>query len=129
MNEYEIRAGKYTATVTARGAALRQFRHRERDLVVPFPAGGPIPDYRGIIAAPWPNRTADGKYTIEGVTYQIPVNETQRDCALHGLAFGTDWILKAQDDSSVVLACFIGGRRDTRLRSGSAPTTVSTRTA
>ena len=87
VTEYELRAGEYSAVITARAAALRRLRHGERDLMVPFPEGGPIPDYRGIIAAPWPNRIADGRYTFQGVDYQVPVNEPERDCALHGLAF------------------------------------------
>ncbi|MDQ0028724.1 hypothetical protein J2S89_000532 [Arthrobacter bambusae] len=57
---YEIRHGEYAAVVTARAGALRRLTYRGRDLVVPFPHGHPIPDYRGIVAAPWPNRIADG---------------------------------------------------------------------
>ena len=108
MSEYEIRAGGYTAVVTARGAALRLLQFRERDLVVPFPAGGPIPDYRGVIAAPWPNRIADGRYTFRGSDYRLPVNEAERDCALHGMAFPLDWTLKEHSESAVVLGCCVG---------------------
>lgn len=36
MTEYRITAGPYTAAITARGAALRELRHGERDLIVPF---------------------------------------------------------------------------------------------
>jgi aldose 1-epimerase len=107
VTEYEIRAGEYSAVVTAQGAALRLLQFRGRDLVVPFPEGGPIPDYRGIIAAPWPNRIADGKYTFEGVEYRLPTNEVERDCALHGLVFGNDWTLKTRDESSIVLTCLV----------------------
>jgi aldose 1-epimerase len=108
VTEYRIRAGAYTAVVTARGAALRELRHGERDLIVPFPEGGPIPDYRGIIAAPWPNRIADGKYTFRGADYRLPVNEAERNCALHGLAFPLDWTMKEHSESAVVLTCSVG---------------------
>jgi aldose 1-epimerase len=103
--EYQIQAGEYTAVVTTRAAALRELRHRGRELIVPFPADGPIPDFRGIIAAPWPNRIPDGKYTFDGVDYEVPVNEAERACALHGFAFGADWTLEARDESSVTLSC------------------------
>lgn len=103
--EFRIQAGEYTAAVTAQGGALRELRHRERDLIVPFPAGGPIPDYRGIIAAPWPNRIADGRYSFEGSEYEVPVNEPERGCALHGLVFPLDWSLESHDESSVQLSC------------------------
>lgn len=108
MNEYTLREGAYSAVVTDRGAALRQLRHGERDLIVPFPAGGPIPDYRGILAAPWPNRIEDGRYTFEGAEHQLPVNEPERGCALHGLAFAEDWTVEAHDGSSMVLTCSVG---------------------
>ncbi|MEV7606625.1 aldose 1-epimerase family protein [Paenarthrobacter sp. NPDC089322] len=106
--EFTLRAGGYTAVVTARAAALRVLRFDGRDLVVPFPGGGPIPDYRGIIAAPWPNRIADGKYTFDGVTHQLPVNEPERGTSLHGLAFPLDWTPKEHDAGSVTLTCTVG---------------------
>ena len=102
--EYEIAAGDYTAVVIPRGAALRTLTFRGRDLVVPFAAGGPIPDYRGVIAAPWPNRIADGRYAFDGAEHRLPLNEPERGCALHGLAFGRDWRLVDADGRSVTLA-------------------------
>ncbi len=106
--EFTLSAGGYTAVVTARAAALRVLRFDGRDLIVPFPAGGPIPDYRGIIAAPWPNRIADGTYTFDGVTHQLPVNEPERQTSLHGLAFPLDWALKESDAGSLTLTCTVG---------------------
>ncbi|WOH18305.1 aldose 1-epimerase family protein [Paenarthrobacter sp. GOM3] len=106
--EFTLSAGGYTAVVTARAAALRVLRFDGRDLIVPFPAGGPIPDYRGIIAAPWPNRIADGTYTFDGVTHQLPVNEPERQTSLHGLAFPLDWTLKEHDAGSLTLTCTVG---------------------
>ncbi|MDR6638809.1 aldose 1-epimerase family protein [Paenarthrobacter nitroguajacolicus] len=106
--EFTLSAGGYTAVVTARAAALRVLRFDGRDLIVPFPAGGPIPDYRGIIAAPWPNRIADGKYTFDDVTHQLPVNEPERQTSLHGLAFPLDWTMKESDAGSVTLTCTVG---------------------
>lgn len=106
--EFTLGAGGYTAVVTARAAALRVLQFEGRDLVVPFPEGGPIPDYRGIIAAPWPNRIADGKYTFDGVDHQLPVNEPERGTALHGLAFPLDWTPKESDAGSLTLTCTVG---------------------
>ncbi|NUP73718.1 MAG: galactose mutarotase, partial [Sinomonas sp.] len=100
-DEFELRDGDYAATVTARAGALRRLTFRGRDLVVPFPQGGPIPDYRGIIAAPWPNRLADGRYTFDGAPHRVPVNEPERGCALHGLGFTRDWALADSDERSV----------------------------
>lgn len=106
--EYSLKAGGYEAVVTERAAALRVLRFNGRDLVVPFPEGGPIPDYRGIIAAPWPNRIEDGRYTSDGVTHQLAVSEPERGTALHGLAYPLDWALKEHDAGSVTLTCTVG---------------------
>ncbi|MFJ4172282.1 aldose 1-epimerase family protein [Paenarthrobacter sp. NPDC089714] len=106
--EFTLTAGGYVAVVTAHAAALRVLQFEGRDLVVPFAEGGPIPDYRGIIAAPWPNRIADGKYTFDGVTHQLAVNEPERGTALHGLAFPLDWTLKEHDAGSVTLTRTVG---------------------
>ncbi|OFI37319.1 galactose mutarotase [Arthrobacter sp. SW1] len=103
--EFTLRAGGYLAVVTARAAALRVLQFGGRDLVVPFPAGGPIPDFRGIVASPWPNRIADGTYSFDGVEYRLPLNEADRACALHGLVFPLDWETVSRTESSVVLAC------------------------
>ncbi|MGO4144952.1 aldose 1-epimerase family protein [Paenarthrobacter sp. YAF11_1] len=106
--EFTLGAGGYTAVVTARAAALRVLQFEGRDLVVPFPAGGPIPDYRGVIAAPWPNRVADGAYVFDGTKHQLPVNEPERATALHGLAFPLDWTRKESDAGSLTLTCTVG---------------------
>ncbi|MDR6438553.1 aldose 1-epimerase [Paenarthrobacter nicotinovorans] len=106
--EFTLSAGGYTAIVTARAAALRVFRFEDRDLIVPFTEGGPIPDYRGIIAAPWPNRIADGTYTFDDVEHHVPLNEPERATALHGLAFPLDWTLKESDAGSLTLTCTVG---------------------
>ncbi len=105
--DYGLRHGEYTAVITARGAAVRELRHRGRDLVVPFPAGGPNPDFRGVVVAPWPNRIPDGRYTFDGADHQVPVNEPGRQCALHGFTPALDWTLKSRTDSAVELACDI----------------------
>ncbi|MGA8788953.1 MAG: aldose 1-epimerase family protein [Paenarthrobacter sp.] len=106
--EFTLGAGGYTAVVTARAAALRSLQFEGRDLIVPFPKGGPIPDYRGVIAAPWPNRIADGAYVFDGNKHQLPVNEPERETALHGLAFPLDWTLKESDAGSLTLTCAVG---------------------
>ncbi|MET4539257.1 aldose 1-epimerase [Arthrobacter bambusae] len=106
--EFTLGAGGYTAVVTARAAALRVLQFEGRDLIVPFPKGGPIPDYRGVIAAPWPNRIADGAYVFDGNKHQLPINEPERETALHGLAFPLDWTLKESDAGSLTLSCTVG---------------------
>jgi aldose 1-epimerase len=101
--EHQISFGPYTAIATARGGALRELRHEGRDLVISFGADGVIPDYRGVICAPWPNRLADGRYSFDGGDFQAVVNEEERGTALHGLVFGAVWELRERTASSVRL--------------------------
>ncbi|GAB3268068.1 aldose 1-epimerase family protein [Sinomonas notoginsengisoli] len=103
-----IRSGEYVAVVAHTAAALAALTYRGRDLVVPFAPEAPIPDYRGIIAAPWPNRLVDGRYRVDGREFAVRVNEAERGCALHGLAFGRKWVLAAHDDASATFALDLG---------------------
>ncbi len=107
--EFPIAHGPYSAVVTARGGALRELRHNGRDLVVSFGADGRIPDYRGVICAPWPNRLADGLYAYAGGSYAAPINEPERGSALHGLATEKIWDVRQATGTDVVLACRIDG--------------------
>ncbi|MFP4340457.1 MAG: aldose 1-epimerase [Cyclobacteriaceae bacterium] len=50
--------------------------------------------FRSAWLFPWVNRIKDGKYSFEGREYQLPVNEKQRNTALHGFAFGQKFILE-----------------------------------
>ena len=72
--EHSIASGPYTALVTTRGGALRELRHQGRDLVVGFGPEGRIPDYRGVMCVPWPNRLADGRYTYAGKDFEAAIN-------------------------------------------------------
>ena len=105
--EHSISFGPYSAVITERSGALRELRHAGRDLVVSFGAEGPIPDYRGVVCAPWPNRIADGRYSHGGRNFRAAVNEPQRHTALHGLALDARWSTVARTDSSVTLNCRI----------------------
>lgn len=101
--EHAISFGPYSAIVTERSGALRELRHSGRDLVVGFGADGPIPDYRGVVCAPWPNRVAGGRYSHGGRTFQAVINEPERNTALHGLVLDAPWTLVNRTDSSVTL--------------------------
>lgn len=101
--EYRLVSGDYSASIVQRGGALRQLTFKGRDLVVPFDAEAIIPDYRGVIAAPWPNRIADGSYPHEGAVLHLPLNEPARQAALHGLVSDQLWTSKAVGTDSVCL--------------------------
>lgn len=83
--QHELRAGDYTAVITGIGASVRVLTHRGRDLVVPWEADAVMPLSRGAVIAPWPNRVGDGRWRHQGAELQLPLNEPERNNALHGL--------------------------------------------
>lgn len=102
--EHSIAFGPYSAIITARGGALRELQYQGRHLVVTFGPMGQIPDYRGVICTPWPNRLADGTYSYAGRTFRADINEPERGTALHGLLTGADWELVENSADAVTLA-------------------------
>jgi aldose 1-epimerase len=109
VTEHSIGFGPYSAIVTARGGALRELQYRGRHLVVSFGPEGGVPDYRGVICAPWPNRLADGTYSYSGRSFRANINEPERGTALHGLLTGVDWELLEHSAAAVKLAGSVAG--------------------
>ena len=105
--EFRIEGDGYAAVVLGRGAAVRELTFRERPLVVGFGADEPMPNFRGAFVAPWPNRIEDGRYTFDGVAYEVPVNEPERGTALHGLVYDLPWTLVEHTPSSLTLSVVI----------------------
>lgn len=105
--QYPLRAGGYQAVIAGVGASLRVLRDGEGDLVVPFDADEPRPAMRGALLAPWPNRTADGRYRFGGVEHRLPVNEPATGNASHGLAADLVFEAVEHDAASVLLRATI----------------------
>jgi len=101
--EWRISSHGYEAVISAVGATLRRLRYDGRDLVVPFSAEEIRPVYRGALIAPWPNRIAGGRYGMDGIRYQLPLNEVERGHALHGLVHWIRWEPAEVSQSRVVL--------------------------
>ncbi|GAA3765146.1 aldose 1-epimerase family protein [Microbacterium kribbense] len=89
--QHALRAGDYEAVVASVGSSLRSLTFEGRDLILPFDADEVRPGHRGATLAPWPNRVVDGKYSVDGVDYQVPLTEPARGHALHGLASWLDY--------------------------------------
>lgn len=74
-----------SAEICSIGATVNQFKVNGRELLLSSPLDSPMIDYRGATIAPWPNRIKDAKYIFELNTFQLPINEIERNNALHGL--------------------------------------------
>jgi aldose 1-epimerase len=107
--QHEISGHGYRAIITEVGACLRELDYHGRELIVSFGVDEPMVAFRGALAAPWPNRVADGRYTADGRSYQLPINEPSRNCALHGLVFDSRWHLVEHTPSTLVLGLRLPG--------------------
>ena len=101
--EHLLAHGPYRAVVTEVGAGLRLLQHAGRDLVLSYPAGTIRPRFAGALLAPWPNRIRDGRYRLNGTSYQLPVTEPDRQNALHGLVVWARFDAQRPDDATATL--------------------------
>ena len=83
--QHVLELGDQRAVVAAVGASLREYTVGGRDVVLPYPQDAIAPAFSGMVLAPWPNRLCDGQYEYAGTTYDVPLNEHDRQNALHGL--------------------------------------------
>ncbi|HIW95813.1 MAG TPA: aldose epimerase [Candidatus Corynebacterium gallistercoris] len=97
-----VHAGPYEATVNPDTAGLESLTFHGRPLVLGYE--GEVPMSAGEILLPWPNRTADGIFSHDGVMVELPINEPERATAIHGFASQVGWRVKDQSEGRVVLA-------------------------
>ncbi|RMB58927.1 aldose 1-epimerase family protein [Tessaracoccus antarcticus] len=100
--QYPISHGRYTAVVTEVGAHLRSLRVDGREWLWSFEADAAPVASQSKQLLPWPNRIRDGRYTFDGVEYQLPISEVPRHTALHGLNDGFAWQLISHTEQAVV---------------------------
>ncbi|WJY72068.1 aldose epimerase [Corynebacterium auriscanis] len=96
----ELSAGKYHASIDLKGGGLRGLWHRSRPLVQTYPEGAPAPLSAGQVLAPWPNRTSDGVFAVDGQVYSLPINEPPRNNAIHGVCNTVEWEVMGREGAS-----------------------------
>jgi len=102
MADITLIAGEYQAEIRLDGAGLNSLTFKGRNLIEPFVPLQPE-KFRGDLLAPWPNRIRDGKYTYQGVAYQLPLTEPARQNALHGFVNLPLWTLFSKSTTSAEL--------------------------
>ena len=95
-----ITRGSYTAEISNLGAALATLKFEDKNLIEPRLHSR---YFSGEILAPWPNRIADGKYSLNGKDFQLNVNEKGRNNALHGLVFDKYWKVSSKSENRISL--------------------------
>ena len=95
-----ITRGSYTAEISNLGAALATLKFEDKNLIEPRLHSR---YFSGEILAPWPNRIADGKYSLNAKDFQLNVNEKVRNNALHGLVFDKYWKVSSKSENRISL--------------------------
>lgn len=100
---YTLRAGSSTVVVASLAAALRSYESDGVALTETWgdqdiPAGG-----GGILLAPWPNRIADGRWSLNGKEQRLDITEPSKGNAIHGLLRNTGYRAVDVGSSRVVL--------------------------
>jgi aldose 1-epimerase len=102
--QHEFFLGDDRAVVTEVGAALRAYSAGGVEVIDGFDVAEPSSAGRGQVLAPWPNRLEDGRYTFEGRDGVAPLDEPDRNNAIHGLVRWLPWALQERDEASVTLS-------------------------
>jgi aldose 1-epimerase len=103
--EWTLVHGKQRAVVNARGGALRSYQVGDAQVIDGWADQELPPAFNGAVLAPWPNRLRDGRWRMDGAEHQLPINETDRQTALHGLVMWADWQLIRHRAASITLGC------------------------
>ena len=97
----ELIAGEYQALIDLHGGGLQGLWHRDHPLVQTYPENTPAPLSAGQVLAPWPNRTSDGVFAVDGQVYSLAVNEPARNNAIHGVCNTVEWEVVEAGEASV----------------------------
>ncbi|MBM6698975.1 aldose 1-epimerase family protein [Bifidobacterium pullorum subsp. saeculare] len=100
-NQYSIHSGDWHAVITELGATMRKVTYQGRNVIVPLGPDDPVTCCHGQLLVPFPNRIEAGTYTFEGTTYTLPIDEHDRNTAIHGYGYRSFWTLEALTESSV----------------------------
>ncbi|MCH9274766.1 aldose 1-epimerase family protein [Bifidobacterium amazonense] len=99
--QYSIHYGDWSAVITELGATMRKVTYKGRNVIVPLGPDDPITCCHGQLLIPFPNRIEAGTYTFEGKTYTLPIDEHDRNTAIHGYGYRSYWKLEELTESSV----------------------------
>ncbi|PPI56189.1 aldose 1-epimerase family protein [Rathayibacter toxicus] len=92
------------AVVTEVAAGLRRLTVDGVEITASYPESMVAPLCAGAVLVPWPNRVRDGRWSNDGVEYQLDLTEPARGNAIHGLLRNTSYRLVERGPSWVELA-------------------------
>ena len=101
--QIELAYGDQRVVVVEVGAGLRSYIADDRAVVDGYEADEIASSGRGQLLIPWPNRIEDGSYEFEGVRQQLPLDEPERQNAIHGLVRWSAWRIAEREPGRAVL--------------------------
>jgi aldose 1-epimerase len=101
--QFEINAGGQRATIVEVGGGLREYVVDGRPVLEPYAADRMRDGAHGAPLIPWPNRLAEGRYSFDGTTYQVPLTEPEKRNAIHGFLLWQPWDATERDADRVVM--------------------------
>jgi len=103
--------GASRAIITEVAAGLRSLEVHGTALVESFADEEPPPLACGIVLVPWPNRIADGVWSLDGLEQQLDLTEPARHHAIHGLLRHTAYRVLERSEAAVTMAATVFPRR------------------
>ncbi len=108
--QLELRRGGVRAVVTEVGATLRVLEVDGLQVLDGFPRDR-LPDAtRGQVLIPFPNRVDHGRYVFHGTAHQLPLDETDRGNAVHGLVRWLNWAPLSHGPTRLVMGLVLHAR-------------------
>lgn len=89
--QYELVRGTQRLVVVEVGAGLREYEVDGQPILDGFGIHQIADGGRGQPLLPWPNRLGNGRYAFRGQQLQLPITETSRNNAIHGLTRWLNW--------------------------------------
>lgn len=105
--QFRIERGNSYAVITELAGCLRIFVKDGVQLTESFGDGDIPPGASGVLLAPWPNRVANGKWTLDGTVQKLDITELTRGHASHGLLRNTGYRLVDRSEDAVELSAEI----------------------
>lgn len=104
-------AGEMRAVIAQVGAALREFRIGNTEIIRGFPEDWPAPSSSGVVMAPWSNRLAGGRWVYEGRVLQNDITLIDQQNSNHGLLVNFPYQAVARSSDFVELEGIIYPRK------------------
>jgi aldose 1-epimerase len=105
--QIEIRHADARAVVVEQGGGLRSYHANGQPVLDGYAAEQMVRSARGQVLVPWPNRLHQGRYTWDGAELQVPVDEPDKNNALHGLCRFRSWQVVERSEHVVTMGVLL----------------------